>query len=94
MRNPHNEKLHNLYASPNMIRVIKLKRVRWADHVARMGETRNAYSILVGKPEGTRPLGRPRRRWESIIRTGLREKVWECVNWIHRAQDKGQGGLF
>jgi hypothetical protein len=60
-RKLHYEELHNLYSSPNIIRMIKSKRMRWAGHVARMGETRNAYKILVGKPEGKRPLGRPRR---------------------------------
>jgi hypothetical protein len=59
-RKLHNEELHNLYTSPNIIRMIKSRRMRWAGHVARMGELRNAYSILVGKPGGKRPLGRPR----------------------------------
>jgi hypothetical protein len=63
----HNEELHNLYSSPSIIRVIKSRRMRWAGHVARMGEKRNAYRILVGKPEGKRPLGRPRRRWVDNI---------------------------
>jgi hypothetical protein len=58
----HNEELHTLYSSPNIIRMIKSRRMRWAGHVARMRETRNAYTILVGKPEGNRPLGRPRRK--------------------------------
>jgi hypothetical protein len=62
-RKLHNEELHNLYSSPNIIRMIKSKRMRWAGLMARMGETRNAYRILVGKPEGKRQLGRPRRRW-------------------------------
>jgi hypothetical protein len=61
----HNEELHNLYASLDIIRVIKSRRTRWAWHVARMGEMRNAYNILIGKPEGKRPLGRPRRRCED-----------------------------
>jgi hypothetical protein len=60
-RELHNEELHNLYSSPNIIRIIKSRRMRWAGHVARIGEKRNAYRILVGKPEGKRPLGRPRR---------------------------------
>jgi hypothetical protein len=69
----HNEELHNLYSSPNIIRIIKSRRMRWADHVARMGETRNAYRILVAKPEG-----RPRRRWVDSIKMDLRwdEMVW------------------
>jgi hypothetical protein len=62
-RKLHNEELHNLCSSPNIIRMIKSRRMRWAGHVVRMGETRNAYRILVGKPEEGRPLGRPRRRW-------------------------------
>jgi hypothetical protein len=66
-RKLHNEELHNLYCSPSTIRIIKSRRIRWAAHVVRMGEKRNAYSILVGKPEGKRPLGRPRRRWEDNI---------------------------
>jgi hypothetical protein len=67
-RKLHNEELHNLYSSPNIIRMIKSRRMRWAGHVERMGETRNAYRILVGKPEGKRPLGRPRRRWVDNIK--------------------------
>jgi hypothetical protein len=61
-RKLHNEELNNFYSSPSIIRIIKSRRMRWAGHIARMGETRNAYRILVGKPEGKRPLGRPRRR--------------------------------
>jgi hypothetical protein len=61
-RKLRNEELHNLYSSPSIIRIIKLKRMRWARHVARMGEKRNVYRLLVGKPEGKRPLGRPRHR--------------------------------
>jgi hypothetical protein len=71
-RKLHNEELHNLYSSPNIIRTIKSRRMRWAGHVARMGEYRNAYRILVGKPEGRRPLGRPRRRWVDNIKMDLR----------------------
>jgi hypothetical protein len=69
----HNEELHNLYSSPSIIRMIKSRRMRWAGHVADLGEKRNAYSILVGKPEGRRPLGRPRRRWVDNIKMDLRE---------------------
>jgi hypothetical protein len=61
-RKLHNEELHNLYASPSIIRMIKSRRMKWVGHVARMGARRNAYRILVGKPEGTRPIGRPKRR--------------------------------
>jgi hypothetical protein len=63
----HNEELHNLYSSPDIIRQVKSRRMRWAGHVARMGEERKVYKVLVGKPEGKRPLGRPRRRWEDGI---------------------------
>jgi hypothetical protein len=68
----HNEELHNLYSSPDIIRQVKSRRMRWAGHVARMGEGRNVYRVLVGKPEGKRPLGRPRRRWEDGIGMDLR----------------------
>jgi hypothetical protein len=71
-RKLHNEELHNVYSSPDIIRMIKSRRMRWAGHVARMGETRNAYRIFVGKPEGNRPLGRPRCRWVDNIKTDLR----------------------
>jgi hypothetical protein len=67
-RKLHNEELHNLYSSPNIIRRIKSRRMRGVGHVARMGEKRNVYRILVGKPEGKRPLGRPRRRWVDNIK--------------------------
>jgi hypothetical protein len=72
-RRLHNEELNDLYSSPNIIRVIKSRRMRWAGHVARMGEKRFAYRILVGKPEGRRPLGRLRRRWEDNIKMDLQE---------------------
>jgi hypothetical protein len=84
----HTEELHNLYSSPNIIRMIKPRRMRWAGHVARMGEKRNAYRILVGKPEGRRPLGRPRRRWVDNIKIDLREIGWNGVDWIDLAQDR------
>ena len=70
-RKLHNEELIDLYASPNIVRVIKWIRMRWAVHVARMGERRGVYRVLVGKPEGMRPLGRPRRRWEDNIKIDL-----------------------
>jgi hypothetical protein len=82
--------IHNLYSSPNTIRMIKSKRMRWAGHVAQMGETRNAYRILVGKPEGKRPLGRPRRRWVDNIKMDLRKREWDGVDWIELAQDRDQ----
>jgi hypothetical protein len=77
-----------LYSSPDIIRQIKSRRMRWAGHVARMGEGRNVYRVLVGKPEGRRPLGRPRRRWEDGIRMDLEEIGWGGVEWIHLAQDR------
>jgi hypothetical protein len=72
----HNKELHDLYSSPSIIRIIKSRRMRWEGHVARMGEKRNAYRLFVGKPEGKRPLGRPRRRWVDDIRMYLGEVVW------------------
>jgi hypothetical protein len=84
----HNEELHILYSSPNIIRQIKSRRIRWAGHVARMGEERNVYRVLMGKPEGKRPLGRPRRRWEDEIRMDLREIGWGGVDWIQLSQDR------
>ena len=72
-RRLHNEELNDLSSSPNIMRVIKSRRMRWAGHVARMGEEREVYRVLVGKPEGRRPLGRPRRRWVDNIRMDLRE---------------------
>jgi hypothetical protein len=79
------EKLHNWHSSP--IRMIKSKRLRWAGYVARMGEKMNAYQILVGKPEGKRQLGRPRRRWVGNIKMDLREIRWGGMKWVDLAQD-------
>jgi hypothetical protein len=87
-RKLHNRELHNLYSSPDIIRQIQSRRMRWAGHVARMGEGRHMYRVLVGKPEGKRPLERPRRRWEDVIKMGLEEIGWGCVEWIHLAQDR------
>jgi hypothetical protein len=81
-RKLHNEELHKLYSSPSIIRMIKSRRMRWAGHVARMGEKRKAYRILVGKPEGERPLGRPRCRWVGNVRMNLREIGWDGTDWI------------
>jgi hypothetical protein len=75
-RKLHNEELHSLYSSPSIIRQVKSRRMRWARHVARMGEERKVYRVLVEKPEGKRPLGRKRNRWEDGIRMDLREIVW------------------
>jgi hypothetical protein len=87
-RKLHNEELHGLYFSPSIVRVIKASRMRWAGHVAYMGEVRGAYNILVGRPEGRRPLGRPRRRWEDNIKMDLREIGFGNVDWIHLARDR------
>ena len=84
----HNEELSDLYPSPNIVRVIKSRRMRRAAHVARMGEERGAYRVLVGKPEGKRPLGRPRRRWVDNIRMDLQEVGCGYVDWIGLAQDR------
>jgi hypothetical protein len=87
-RKMHNEELHDLYSSPIIVRVINANRMRWAGHVARMGEVRGAYKILVGRPEGRRPLERPRHRWEDNIKMDLREIGFWDVDWIHWAQDR------
>jgi hypothetical protein len=84
-RKRHNEELHNLYSSPNIIRMIKSWMMRWAGHVARTGEMRDAYRILVGQPEGKRPLGRPRHRWVDNITMDLRK-----IRWIKLDQDRDQ----
>ncbi|KAJ4450653.1 hypothetical protein ANN_02082 [Periplaneta americana] len=89
-RKLHNAELHALYSSPDIIRNIKSRRLRWAGHVARMGESRNAYRVLVGRPEGKRPLGRPRRRWEYNIKMDLREVGYDGRDWINLAQDRDQ----
>jgi hypothetical protein len=89
-RKLHNEELHNLYSSPDIIRQVKSKRMRWAGHVARMGEERKVYKVLVGKPEGKRPLERQRRRWEDGIRMDLREIDLGIVDWIRLAQDRSR----
>jgi hypothetical protein len=77
----HNEELHNLHSWPNIIRTIKSRCMRWAGHVARTEAKRNAYRMLVGKPEGKRPLGRPRRRWVDSIKIDLRGIAWDGVVW-------------
>jgi hypothetical protein len=88
----HNEELRNLYSSPDIIRQVKSRRMRWAGHVARMGEDRKMYKVLVVKPEGKRPLGRPRRRWEDGIRMDLRKIGFGFVDWIPLAQDSDRWG--
>jgi hypothetical protein len=89
----HNEKLHNLYSSPNIIRQIKSRRMRWVGHVACMGEEGEVYKVLVGKSEGKRLLRRPRRRWEDGFRMDLGEIAWGCVEWIQLAQHMDSGGI-
>jgi len=87
-RRLHNEELNDLYSSLNIVRVLKWRRIRWVGHVARMGEGRGVYRVLVGKPEGKRPLGRPRRRWVNNIRKDLREVGCGYMDWIGLAQDR------
>jgi hypothetical protein len=93
-RKLHNDELHDLYSSPNIVRVIKSRRMRWAEHVACVGEGRGAYRVLVGRPEGKRPLGRPRHRWEYNIKMDLGEIGIDGANWIRLAQDRVQWRAF
>jgi len=86
-RKLHNEELKDLHFSPNIVRVIKSRRMRWAGHVAHMGERRDVYRVLVGKPEGKKPLGRPRLRWEDNIKMDLQEVGCGGMDWIELAQD-------
>ena len=87
-RRLHNEELNDLHSSPNIVRVIKSRRMRWAGHVARMGEERRVYRVLVGKPEGRRPLERPRFRWVDNIRMDLQEVECKYMDCIGLAQDR------
>ena len=87
-RKLHNEELKVLYSSLNIVRMIKSRRMSWAGYVVRMGEGRGVYRVLVGKPEGKRPLGRPRRRWEDNIRMDLQEVGLGYEGWIGLAQDR------
>jgi hypothetical protein len=87
-RKLYNGELHNLYSSPDIIRQSKSRRMRWAGHVARMGQGRNVCRLLMGKPEGKSPLGRPKRRWEYGIKMDLRKIGGGGVEWIHLAQDR------
>jgi hypothetical protein len=93
-RKLHNDELHSLYSSPNIVRVIKSRKMRWAGHVARIGEGRGVYRVLVGKPEGKRPLGRPRTRWDDNIKLDLKEIGIDGANWIRLAQDRVQWRAF
>ena len=87
-RGMHNEELNDLYSSPNIVQVIKSRRMRWAGHVARMVEEREVYRVLVGKPEGRSPLGRPRRKRVDNIRMDLQEVGCGYMDWIGLAQDR------
>ena len=92
-RKLHNEKLRDLYSLPNIVRVVKSRRMRWVGHVAHMGEGRGVHRVLVGKPEGNRPLGRSRRRWEDNIKMDLRE-VGGGGDWMELAQDGDRWRTF
>jgi hypothetical protein len=87
-RKLHNEELSDVYSLLNIMRVVKSRRMRWAGHVARMGEGRGVHRVLVGKPEGKRPLGRPRRRWEDNIKMDLQEVGRGYGYWMELAQDR------
>jgi hypothetical protein len=93
-RKIHNDELRTLYSSLNIVRVIKSKRMRWVGHVARMWEGRGVYRILVVRPEGKRPLGRPRHRWEDNIKMDVREIRIDGANWIRLAQESVQWRFF
>ena len=90
----HNKELSDLYSLPNIVRVVKSRRMRWAGHVARMGEGRGVDRALVGNPEGKRPLGRPRRRWEDNIKMHLQEVGGACGDWMELAQDRDRWRAF
>jgi hypothetical protein len=89
-RKLHTDELHSLYSSPNIVRVIKSRRMRWAGHVACMGEGRDVHRVFVGRPEGNRPLERHRRRWEDNIKMDFREIGIDGANWIRLALDRVQ----
>jgi hypothetical protein len=93
-RKLNNDEIQSLYSSPNIVRAIKSRRVRWAGHVARMGAGRGVYRVLVGKPESKRPVGRPRRRWEDNIKMDIGETGIDGANWIRLAQDRVQWRTF
>jgi hypothetical protein len=87
-RKLHNDELHSLYSSPNIVRVIKSMSMRWAGHVACMGNGSDVYRVFVGMPEGKRLLESPRRRWEDNIKLDVRERVIDGTNWIQLSQDR------
>jgi hypothetical protein len=88
LRKLHTEELHDLYSSPNIVRVIKSRKICWAGHVTRMGERRCVYRVLVGKPEGKRPLGRPRRKWKDNSNMNLQKVGCVGMDWIELAQER------
>jgi hypothetical protein len=92
-RKLHNDELHSVYSSPNIVRVIKSRRMRWAGHVAGIREGKGVYKVF-GRPEGKRPLGRPRRRWEDNVKLYLREIGIDVANWIQLAQNRVQWRAF
>ena len=91
-RKLHNDEFNNLYCPPNIVQVIKSIRIIWAGHVAHMGEWRGVYRVLVGKPMGNRPLGRPRGRWKDNIKMDLQEVRCRDMDWIELAQDRDRWG--
>jgi hypothetical protein len=93
-RNLHNDELHSLYSSLNIVRVIKSRRMRWAGHVACMVEGRDVYRVFIERPVDKRPLGRPRHRWEDNINLDLRKIGISRANWIQLAQDRVQWQVF
>jgi hypothetical protein len=93
-RKLHNDELHNLYSLPNIAKVIKSRRMRWVGHVAHLGEGTGVYRVLVGRPDGKRPLGTPRHRLEDNIKLNLVEIGIDGVNWIRFAQDRVQWRAF
>jgi hypothetical protein len=89
-RKLHNEELNDLYSLPNIVRVVKSRRIRWTEHVARMGEEKDVHRVLVGKPDGKMPLGRSIRRWEDNIKMDLQDVGGGCGDWIKLGQDRVQ----
>jgi hypothetical protein len=93
-RKLHNEELSDLYSLPKIVRVVKSRRMRWAGHVARMDEGRVMHRVLVGKPEGERPMGRTRRRWEDNIKMNVQEVGGGCGDWMELAQNRDSWRAF
>jgi hypothetical protein len=87
-RKLHNEELNYLHSSPNIVWVLKSRRIRWTGHVERMGDRGGVYRVLVEKPEGNKPMGKPRRRWEDNIKMNLQEVSCRGVDWIELAKDR------